>query len=213
MSVEEKYTELIEKIPSVYDSGLDDGYENGYDEGIEQGKQAVFKRIQKQGQERNYYYAFAYDRFDDTNYFPEDAIKCLSGTTPARYIFYNATGLTDTKVEIIANSNNIDYAFYDAGFVTIRKLTVYETTKFNNTFYGLDDLENITFGGTIGQDISFPNSSKLTDVSIDSIIDHLKDLTGATSKTITFHSTVYDKMVASGKDALVSAKNWALVKG
>jgi ribonuclease HIII len=70
----------------------------------------------------------------------------------------------------------------------------------------------IRFGGTIGQSINFKGSPRLSDESIDSIIEHLKDLTGATAKTLTVHTTVYNKIVSSGKDALITAKNWSLAK-
>lgn len=180
--------------------------------GIQTGYNRIFERIQDGGKTQNYYYAFAYDRFDDTNFCPVYPIKCSNGITPGRYIFYQATRLTDTKVEIVANSNNLDFAFANSGLVTIRKLTVYESTTFSNTFANGYALENIVMGGTIGKNISFANSSKLTTASVDSIIEHLKDLTGATAQTLTVHKSVYDRMVASGKDALVTAKNWILAK-
>ena len=181
--------------------------------GIQTGYNRIFERIQDGGNPQNYYYAFAYNRFDDTNFFPIGPIKCSDGNTPGQYMFYNATGLTDTKVEIVANSNNINYAFQKSGLVTIRKLTVYESTAFSNSFSGCRDLINILFGGTIGKAISFKDSSELSDESVDSIIEHLKDLTGATAQTLTVHTTVYNKIVSSGKDALITAKNWSLAKG
>lgn len=181
--------------------------------GMQMGYKIVYDRLQNFGKPQNYYSAFAYDRFDDTNFFPIYPIKCSSGTTPGRYIFYNSAKLTDTKVEIVANNNNIDYAFFGcSGLVTVPLLTVEESTNFNNTFVGCAELVNIFFGGTIGNNISFKDSAKLSYDSIDSIIEHLKDLTGDSSKTLTVHQTVYNKMVASGRDALVSAKNWTLVK-
>ncbi len=202
--------DMAENIEKVYEAGQNSG--GNYEEIYLAGQKSIFERIQDGGKTQNYYYAFAYDRFDDTNYFPVGAIKCSNGTTPGQYMFYNATGLTDTKVEIVANSNNINYAFSLSGLVTIRKLTVYESTTFSNTFNGCRDLINILFGGTIGKAISFKDSSKLSDESVDSIIEHLKDLTGGTSLALTVHADVYDRMVARGIDALVTAKNWTLVE-
>lgn len=186
--------------------------EDVYEEGTEAGQKAIFERIQDGGKTQNYYYAFAYNRFDDTNFFPVYPIKCSNGDTPGKYMFYNATGLTDTKVEIVANSNNINYAFGGcSSLVTIRKVTVYESTTFTNTFGGCNNLVEIRFGGTIGKSISFAVCSKLSTASVDSIIEHLKDLTGATSQTLTVNKNVYNRMVADGRDALVTAKNWTLV--
>ena len=43
-----------------------------------------------------------------------------------------------------------------------------------------------------------------------SIIDGLKDLTGAESQTLTFHSAVGNKLTDTQK-ATITAKNWTLV--
>jgi len=176
------------------------------------GMHQIFEKIQNYGEPQNYHYAFALDRFDDTNFFPAHDIAIAEGITTGRYMFYNANGITDTKVEIIANSNNINYAFYKSGLVTIRKLTVYETTEFTSAFSNCTALTEIRIGGTIGQNISFNDSSKLSNESVDSIIEHLKDLTDATAKTLTVHKNVYNRMAERGVDALITAKNWTLVK-
>jgi hypothetical protein len=187
--------------------------------GIQQGREQEYDKFwdvfqdptNKKGQ--NYYYAFSANRFNEETYNPKYPIKCSDGTTTSRYVFYNTTLITDTKVEIITNSNNAEYIFCGAeNLVNIRKLTVYESTTFSNAFTSCSALVEIRFGGTIGQSINFKYSSKLSDESIDSIIEHLKDLTGATAKTLTVHTTVYNKIVSSGKDALITAKNWTLVK-
>lgn len=185
--------------------------------GIQQGREQEYDKFwdifQKYGNKQNYYYAFSANRFNEETYNPKYPIKCIDGTTTGRYIFYNATLITDTKVEIIANSNNAEQMFNGAeNLVNIRKLTVYESTTFTNTFTSCYALVEIRFGGTIGQSINFKSSPRLSDESIDSIIEHLKDLTGATAKTLTVHTTVYDKIVSSGKDALITAKNWSLAE-
>jgi hypothetical protein len=58
--------------------------------------------------------------------------------------------------------------------------------------------------------ISFINSPVLSDASIQSIIDGLADLTGATAQTLTLHATVGGKLTEAQK-ATVTAKNWTLV--
>ena len=180
------------------------------------GMQAEWDRfwevVQDGGKTQNYYYAFAYGRFTDENYNPKYPIKFSNGTTPGRYVFYEATGITDTKVEIVANSTNMDYCFYGcSNLVTIPKLTVTATTGFNATFNGCSALENIEIGGAIGKNISSAPCSKLSDASVASIIEHLKDLTGTTSQTLTVHKDIYDRMVGTFQDVLVTAKNWTLV--
>ena len=59
-----------DKVIDVYNSGYDAGQNFGYNTGIKHGKQAVWEAIQNNGKPANYYYAFAYDRFDDESYNP-----------------------------------------------------------------------------------------------------------------------------------------------
>lgn len=78
-------------------------------------------------------------------------------------------------------------------------------------FYGCGALEEIRFkAGTIGGTAQFNWSPNLSAESIQSIIDGLADLTGATAQTLTFHKNVGAKLTQAQKDA-VSAKNWTLV--
>ena len=182
--------------------------------GMQEEWNRFWEELQSGGSAMNYYYAFCYDRFNDKNFNPKYPIKCSNGATTSRSIFYYNRVLTDTKVEIIVSSNNMNYCFQSASALkTIRKLTVKETTTYTDAFTGCEALENITISGTIGQNISFANSRYLTDESVDSIVSALKDLTGATAKTITVHANVYARMVERGVDALVTAKNWTLVSG
>ena len=175
------------------------------------GQNSIFERIQNFGKAQNYYYAFAYDRFDDTNFLPIYPIRCSNGTTPGRYMFYYSSNLTDTKVEIVTNSNNIDYAFCGCtNLKTIRKLTVTETTTMINTFVNCSSLVNITFSGTIGQSLSLKDSSLLSDKSIEYIASCLKDLTDTTSKTLTLHKNGYERIENSSQAAYIRSKNWIL---
>ena len=78
---------------------------------------------------------------------------------------------------------------------------------FNQTFNRCDSLTDITFEGVIGNEVSFASSSNLTSESIDNIIEHLKDLTGATAQTITFHSTVVNNLTETQLETIRN-KNW-----
>ena len=75
-------------------------------------------------------------------------------------------------------------------------------------FYHCYALKNISFvAGCIKKSISFAQSDKLTDESIQSIIDGLADLTGQTAQTITFHPDVKNKLTEE-QIASVTSKNW-----
>lgn len=93
---------------------------------------------------------------------------------------------------------------------TIDKLIVKPENVFDNTFIESPELTNITFEGIIGNAISFQWQNKLSDASVQSVIDHLQDLTGADSKTVTFHGTVGARLTEEQK-AVITAKNWTLV--
>ncbi len=72
-------------------------------------------------------------------------------------------------------------------------------------------LEDVRFvSGCLEKNISFSSSSLLSDLSIQSIIDGLADLTGDTAQTLTLHSTVGGKLTDEQK-ATITAKNWTLV--
>ena len=77
-------------------------------------------------------------------------------------------------------------------------------------FTNIPLLEDISFSGVIPVNISFAQSGKLTGASVQSVIDCLKDLTGATAQTLTFHKDVVNKLTQAQKDAIF-AKNWTLV--
>jgi hypothetical protein len=189
--------------------------EAAYNDGVEAGRKAEYDafwdEFQRKGGEANYYYAFSYDKFNDTNYNPKYDIVCSSGAnTSSQYMFLSAP-ITDTKVAIYANGNAASYAFSGCTDLhTIRKLVVHDSLSYNTTFGGCRALVNISFEGVIGKNISFSVSSLLSDTSIQSIIDHLKDLTGATAQTLTFHATVGGKLTPEQK-AAITAKNWTLV--
>lgn len=191
MSIAEKLQTIAENEQKVYEAG----------------KQAVWAVIQKNGKPANYYYAFAYNRFDDESYNPIYPIVCSDGTTPSQSIFYANTKITDTKVEIIA-SNSVNACFYNMEKChTIRKFTVASTTSFTNTFYNCENLVNIEFGGTIEKNISLAHSAKLSDESIQSIIDHLGTVNNL--QTITFHTDVVAKLT-NNQITQIANKNWQL---
>lgn len=83
-------------------------------------------------------------------------------------------------------------------------------TATSGMFNNCSSLKEFTpVANTIKTTINFGNSSLLTDTTIQSIIDGLADLTGATAQTLTFHADVKanlsDEQIAS-----ITSKNWTL---
>jgi hypothetical protein len=219
MNIAEKSLQLKQDFDSVYEAGFEkgkseggdteqaynEGFEAGYNNGADATRKILWDGLQNKGYAANYYYAFAYNRFDDSNFNPPYKIKSTDTTTGTQCIFYNNTMITDTKVEIIAAKNAGNCFNGMSNCHTIRKFTVNEDTSFNNTFNGMTSLVNIEMGGTIAKDISFVACGKLSDESIQSIIDHLGAVT--TTRKITFHTDVVAKLTDEQADTIL-AKGW-----
>ena len=122
-----------------------------------------------------------------------------------------AGGFSHIGVVNTTAAAGLSYTFYNSKVHTIDKLVLRTdgATTFSNTFAGCENLQNITFEGVIGTALDMHWSGKLTNTSVQSIIDHLKDLTGATAHTLTLHATVGANLTDAQK-ATITAKNWTL---
>jgi hypothetical protein len=121
---------------------------------------------------------------------------------------FQASKITDTKVDVEIGVN-ASFAFVSCGQLkTIRKLIVSENTTFDRWFSGCEALENVTFEGVIANDISFADSLKLSNASVQSVIDHLKDGIGDT-KNVEFHSYVSAEMTDAQAEE-IWAKGWTI---
>lgn len=186
------------------EQGITQGIEQGRAEGIVEGKKAEYDAFwdayQNKGEAYNYYYAFANGRFTNANYNPKYDIVTNTSTTGSRYVFYNASEITDTKVAIYANGSDLNSMFYSCSTLkNIQKLVVNETQKYDKTFYHCYALENIVIEGVIGNDIDFSDCKNLTAESIaDGIVARLSTTT--TGKTITFSSECITKYWISANE-------------
>lgn len=83
-------------------------------------------------------------------------------------------------------------------------------TSFSNMFMNVSTIkEFFPKAGTIKISIHFGGQSKLTDESIQAIIDGLADLTGSTAQTLTLHADVKAKLTET-QIASITSKNWTL---
>lgn len=195
MSVAEKLQQIADNQPRVYEAGRRDEQQDFWD------------CIQNKGGLANYTYAFCYSRFDEKTYNPKYDIRCTQDTDSSSQGVFRGSILTDTKVGIYAGNRNMTNCFQNSDLKTIRLLYVYDTTAFSSTFSGCANLENITFGGTIGQNISFSSSEKLTHDSLMSIIEHLG--TVSSTRTLTLGSKNLAKLTDAEK-AIATEKGWSL---
>lgn len=210
------------------------GYDKGYNDGIEQGKQAQYDAFwdayQQNGTRTYYSYGFSGYGWTDETFKPKYPIQ----VTAAEGIFYlSCIEWADKIIQVdfskvqglfgafygshfkhigkcdLSAATNIGAMFNNSRACSIEEIVSKDNLVWSNVFGGAVYLEDITFSGVIGTSISFINSPLLTAVSVDSIIDHLKDLTGQTAQTLTFHTTVKGKLTDAQKSA-ITAKNWQL---
>ena len=134
--------------------------------------------------------------------------------TDADYIAYNFI-YPNSPVEELVLPDGIhfkDWNYFATLSATLRIVTGRINPSGNtsnvNTFNGCYALEEVYFmPGTIEGSISFGHSANLSAESIQSIIDGLADLTGATAQTLTLHATVKSKLTDEQKATILS-KNW-----
>lgn len=140
-----------------------------------------------------------------------DGLLDFSQATYCYMTFRRSKLVTAPTLDISNCTNGTSWLFGQCGALKeIKTITVSEKVGFDNFAYACPALETITFAGTIGQSLSFQWSPLLSVDSVQSIIDHLKDLTGATTQTLTFHKDVGARLTEAQK-ATITAKNWTLV--
>jgi hypothetical protein len=125
------------------------------------------------------------------------------------YMFYDslikAVGLVD--ISAITNTAQVASFFNTSTLETIRNL-IPPKCAMGASCWGAG-LTNLGIGGEITKDFNLSRCSKLTAESADSVIEHLADLTGKTTQTLTFHNTVGSKLTEAQKQQ-ITAKNWTL---
>lgn len=157
----------------------------------------------------NYQYAFINSRitYDDLSNLVLDT---SSGTNyNFSYMFYGCENLSKTPPLDTSKGKSFFYMFgYCKNLKTISQLDLSNATSNTYIFDGCYALENISFvAESIKISIKFLENPKLTDESIQSIIDGLADLTGQKAQTITFHKTVKNKLTEE-QIASATSKNW-----
>ena len=141
----------------------------------------------------------------------DETILDTSQCTAFSMSFYNSSRLKSITIDIKSLKAFADVFNFGGALETVALKNVPETCNFTGGFSGCNKLTNFTVTGTIGGTaFNLSSCSMLTDASVQCIIDHLKDRTGTTAATLTFHATVGGKLTQAQKDA-ISAKNWTLV--
>lgn len=214
------------------------GDNGSYEEGYEQGKQAEYDRFwdvyQDNGNRNNYASAFGGTGWSEETFNPKYDIITTSTYMMFRGIAIKDLGkaISGSGVKVSINTPYLQYTFQISNIEIIEGLeflqqlelieTAFQCPKLRKiqtlpisenatqlVFTNIPLLEEVTFSGVIPVNISFAQSSKLSMGSVQSIIDHLKDLTGATAQKVSFHTTVLAKLT-DVQVAAILAKNWTM---
>lgn len=219
---------------------VDDRYDEGYDDGKQAQYDGFWDTYQQNGNRTAYRYGFAGKGWDDTTFNPKYDIspapyEALSFATDSKITnlkqklidcgvtldlskVVNALSMFE-GAEILTNLPRLDLGACTSMMNTFRKckslvsidsLKLNENIAFSLTFSECSALEEIRIEGLIGKSLEIKDSPLLSADSVQSIIDHLKDLTGGTTQTLTVHGDVGAAMTPEQKAGII-AKNWTLV--
>lgn len=202
MSIAEKLQTIAENEQRVFDAGKQAERDGFWD---------VF---QAGGKATTYFYAFSYGKWTDENYNPRYDIAIDESNNFGQNVFYN-TGITDTKVAIIANGLNISGMFYRAKKLkTIRKLSIQASTGFaTSTFTECEALETLIIEGVIqATSVNLSWSTKLNRQSIESVITHLSPTITTLSLTLSLDAVNKAFETAEGANDGSSSAEWIALR-
>lgn len=218
MTISEKIARAKQDYDDVYNAGYNkgqteaDGYDKGYADGVEQGKQAEYDRFwdeyQNYGRRTNYYQAFVQFGWNDSTLNPKYPITCKYSNSGS-YVFQSCRATRIPVTVLIENVKAEGTFYYAQKLETISLLVLNGVTSFSNCFAGCSALKDLTIEGSIDVSINISATAVLSNASVQSIIDHLKDLTGQTAQTLTLHADVKGRMTEE-QIASITDKNWTL---
>ncbi len=219
--------------------GYTNGYRDGEVEGRQEQNAEFWDKYFEGVENAGRMYTFSGTSWNKNTFYPTQDIPLGTGTFFYFSYYYNAFSLTERLnecgVKLLATDNGAA-VFQNAWFTEIPEVDFSQITSlaqtfsgarvlktieglilkdagintFSNTFQNCTALENIKITGTIGNNISFANSSKLTSDSVDSIVGALKKLEkDEAAKTLTLHATVKTNMTPT-QTATIQEKGWSL---
>ena len=214
-------------------------YEETFAAGKQAEYDKFWDNFQRNGTQNLYRYAFHGFGWNNTNFVPKydiilgtyssgifwcthitDLVAALElanvrlDTSGASYLDTGFAGSTLTRVPEVSLVNAVTYSslFANSSSLTeIQKLILKDdgSQALGEIMSGCTSLKHITIEGVIGGNSNL-KSCPLTTESVQSVIDHLKDLTGSATQSITFKADVGAALTQAQK-AAITAKNWTLV--
>lgn len=229
MSIAEKLITVAENVPKVYKAGQRSEYDRFWDD------------FQKEGSRNAYQYAFSNWNGEyikpkykiaptsggmqqmfcsntklkkiEAKYFDFSNLPAATYASADLYYTFQFCSNLEEIEDVGISVNFFTGTFHDCKKLhTIAKLRVNENTQFNtNPFYSCFALEEIRFEGVIGKSLDIHWSTKLSMMSLSSIVGCLsKTVSGQTITLPTTARATYDNATISGSwDNLVKQyTNW-----
>ena len=197
MTTAERLARAKTDVDAVYEAGRKSEWNNFWD------------AYQENGERINYYFLFSYAGWTDDNFNPKYTITC-SGDTGGISVFANSTRITRVPVDIIITGTSAAQLFYrTTSLETVKMLSLNGVTSYSGTFTACSKLKDITIDGSIDVAFNISATAVLSNESVQSIIDPLKDLTGQTAQKVTFHTDILLALTET-QMAEIKSKNWTL---
>lgn len=183
MSVATDLQQIAENVPLVYAAGKRDQ------------KDEFWEAFQDGGNRTNYQYGFAGNGFTDEILHPKYQIPTISENNDGRYMFVYNSVVTAITFPLSFSATINQGVFSNAtNLVTISSLTVTQNVAFTSWFQRCSSLQNLTFGGTIGNSIDLSACVVLSVTSAKSVLSHLS--ASGSDKTVTFASAIQSAVEA-----------------
>lgn len=132
------------------------------------------------------------------------------------FYFYQSTDSVSSLEEVVIpeglkSSNFGRFVGYCRKLKSIKgSIDLSENTVTSYCFNGCEKLEEVRFvPNTIKLGFNISYSPKLSDLSIESIVNGLADLTGQTAQQVQFHSEILEELTNAQMEA-ISGKNWTI---
>lgn len=153
----------------------------------------------------NIYFEYAGNMFSNCSKLTTVSNLAIGGS--ARSLFAG-TGLTTTPEIIVKTEVDTTQMFDSNSIQTIKKVTFEQGGSFS--YISFED-GVVTIEGFVGLngDSNFRKCQNLSNESVTNIITNAADLTGSSSKTLTFHSNVF-ATITEEQTAAATAKGWTL---
>ena len=219
-----------------WSDGWSEGNEYGRYEGWEEGRQAVWAVVQQKGNRTDYTNAFAY--WGNTNFIPTYPIRPIrsgymfmgakiteipdgghwdfSQSTAMTYVFSSCSIQRVVPSISTVSASDLSALFgWNSAIKEIGEIVLKEdgSQKVTYMFDNCYNLEVVNFRGKFGQNISFAQSTKLSQDSIYGIITALSDT--ASGKTLTLSRTAVNNAWGGTEesewlDLVASKPNWTI---